>query len=143
MVSVQLFLASLQGYLWCKATASNADLSLNEFFCLIIIDIKRPCCVRKLNEELCLHAPATSKILNALEQKGLIDRRLDEHDKRMERVTLTVAGIDRCRRIHEATEATWNALSLEVPEERRSAFLECLQQMTRNTALENRTFSIH
>jgi DNA-binding MarR family transcriptional regulator len=49
-------------------------------------------CVKHVAEDLVMSVPAASRIVDGLHQKGYVERREDEHDRRMKRVSITPAG---------------------------------------------------
>lgn len=97
---------------------------------LLCLLIEKPCCVRKLTDLLGLRPSSTSKLLSRLESKGFVSRSLDPSDKRMERVELTLAGLEKARQIQERMH--WLLSASRNPDEPHAEFLQkSLVQLTR------------
>jgi DNA-binding MarR family transcriptional regulator len=75
-----------------KRVALSVGLSVEETHCLSQLYLHNPFCVRKLAELLGVSSTRISRILLALEKKGLIARRASPIDRRVELVTLTGKG---------------------------------------------------
>ena len=58
--------------------------------------------VKRLGEQLGLSLPAASRTADALVRRAFVERREDEHDRRIRRVRITDAGRDVVRRIEDA-----------------------------------------
>ena len=68
--------------------------------------------------------PATSRTVDGLLQRGLLERREDEHDRRIKRVRLTDEGRDVVDRIDTARLAGPRGLRRHaLPDEQRAALL--------------------
>jgi DNA-binding MarR family transcriptional regulator len=57
--------------------------------------------LKDLAECLSLSLPAASRAIDALHQRGYVDRREDEHDRRVKRVRITAVGAGALRRLNE------------------------------------------
>jgi DNA-binding MarR family transcriptional regulator len=69
------------------------DLSMTQVKLLYALDDpERELSLKDLGEELNLSLPAASRAIDALHQRGYVDRREDEQDRRMKRVRITPAG---------------------------------------------------
>ena len=63
-------------------------------------DPERELSLKDLGEELNLSLPAASRAIDALHQRGYVDRREDEQDRRMKRVRITPAGTGAIARLN-------------------------------------------
>jgi DNA-binding MarR family transcriptional regulator len=112
------------------ALAKDVDLPIFSLECLLVLFLDHPDSAGALAESLGIRKSSLSKLLNGLEEKGLVDRALDPDDRRMERLTLTPAGSDLVERVHtRATDIAMEMLA-KLPEERRSQFLRCVRTIT-------------
>ncbi|HEY4546854.1 MAG TPA: MarR family transcriptional regulator [Pedomonas sp.] len=84
-----------------------------------------------LAECLGIGGPSLVPVLNRLEALGLIERRLDTDDKRVNRIHLTAAGVDLAMRIETAIEALRKMALADVSDEQVSACLEVFAHMER------------
>jgi DNA-binding MarR family transcriptional regulator len=75
-----------------KSLAASVSLSPDELYCLSVIYISRPSCVKDLSTSLCARGPRTSRLLGNLESKGLLRRSLNPTDHRREEIGLTRNG---------------------------------------------------
>ncbi len=119
--------------------ASEADLTVSEFHCLLQLHLEKPCCVRRLTDILGIGATSTSKLLSSLDGKGWITRSLNKNDHRMEVVLVTKQGAEVIHRIMEAADTAAAALIDQLPPDRRGPFTECIHTVTSHM----RTFSHH
>jgi DNA-binding MarR family transcriptional regulator len=58
--------------------------------------------VKALSEELHLSLPAASRVADGLLKRGYVERREDEHDRRMKRIRITPEGRDVVERMQRA-----------------------------------------
>ncbi len=72
--------------------ASSARMTVDEFHALILLYTHKPQRVGQLSALLGVRDTRMSKILNALEEKGYLVRRLSTVDRRVEDVSLTPRG---------------------------------------------------
>lgn len=81
---------------------SEHELTLTQVKMLHQLD--RPDCDLPLTElaaTLSLSLPAVSRAIDALQERGYVERREDEHDRRMRRVRITAAGRRVLKRLME------------------------------------------
>src|SRR5438105_15032741 len=74
---------------------ADADLTLTTYKALHALAERErgdDVCVKHVAEDLVLSMPAASRIVDGLHQRGYVERREDEHDRRMKRVEITPAG---------------------------------------------------
>jgi DNA-binding MarR family transcriptional regulator len=99
---------TLFAYLLARSTPdffralSDADVTLTQVKLLHVLD--RPDAdhtLKDLSEEMSFSLAGASRSIDALHQRGLVDRREDEKDRRMKRVRITGQGQDLLRRLSE------------------------------------------
>jgi DNA-binding MarR family transcriptional regulator len=71
----------------------DLDLSITQMKALhALSDSPREISVKDLADRLGMSLPGTSRTVDALLRRGWLERREDEHDRRMKRVGITAAG---------------------------------------------------
>ncbi len=112
--------------------AKTAELPVYQLECLLILYLDHPDSAGSLAEKLDVHKSTLSKLLSALQERGLIDRALGDPDRRTERLTLTDAGLKIVERVQSRAEEIAFALLQLLPEERRFQFMGCVRTITSN-----------
>jgi DNA-binding MarR family transcriptional regulator len=104
-----------------KGLATSAGLSVDEFHCLSQLYLHAPCCVKDLCGKTGIHPTRASRLLNALEGKGYLTRRLGIEDKRKELLTLTPAGIGVARSLLQSCALSRRSLAGSLRESKGEA----------------------
>ena len=112
--------------------AKTAELPVYQLECLLFLYLDHPESAGSLAEKLDVHKSTLSKLLSALQDRGLIERALGDTDRRTERLTLTDAGLKIVERVQARAEKIAVALLQLLPEERRFEFLGCVRTITSN-----------
>jgi MarR family transcriptional regulator, organic hydroperoxide resistance regulator len=113
-----------------NALAKDVDLPLYSLECLLVLFLDHPDSAGGLAELLGIRRSSLSKLLNGLEERGLVDRALDPVDRRMEQLTLTRAGEVMIERVLSRGDEIAAEMLEKLPEERRSHFLRCIRTIT-------------
>jgi DNA-binding MarR family transcriptional regulator len=82
--------------------------------------------VKELSEQLGLSLPGTSRTVEGLLQRGYVERREDEHDRRMKRLRITDAGREVVTQVNTARLhglETWAATLTDAQREQLAAAL--------------------
>jgi DNA-binding MarR family transcriptional regulator len=82
---------------------ADADLTLTTYKALHALDQREyddEVCVKHVAEDLVLSVPAASRLVDGLHQRGYVERREDEQDRRMKRVRITPAGREVMARVN-------------------------------------------
>jgi DNA-binding MarR family transcriptional regulator len=97
------------------------DLSITQVKLLHALDDSdRERSVKDLSEAFALSLPAISRAIEVLHQRSYVERREDEHDRRMKRVTITPAGSALVKRFNETRLARLEELAATMtPAEQR------------------------
>jgi DNA-binding MarR family transcriptional regulator len=82
------------------ALVGELDLSITQLKTLHILEREGEVSVKELAEQLGLSLPAASRNVEGLLQRGYLERREDEHDRRMKRVRMTASGRELESRLH-------------------------------------------
>ena len=111
-------------------TRKSFNLTAGELQCLISLYIDKPGCVRELSEIMGTRGTTTSKILNSLEKKFIIERQLDQHDKRIEKTFLTPAGEEFARRVVSFYKNKFLSISRFADSRQLGSFIDFLNQLS-------------
>jgi len=114
------------------AMSREATLPVYQLECLLVLHLDQPTSAGSLAERLGIHKTSLSKLLGALQERGLVQRALGETDRRTEHVTLTEAGLAVVERAELRAEEIAIALLEMLPEERRTQFMGCVRTITSN-----------
>jgi len=117
-----------------NALAKEVNLPVYQLECVLLLYLDQPESAGSLAEKLGIHKSSLSKLLSALQGRGLIERALGDTDRRTERVTLTHAGTSLVGQVQVRAEEIAIALLELLPEERRSQFMGCVRTITSNEA---------
>jgi DNA-binding MarR family transcriptional regulator len=99
---------TLFSYLFATSTPdffralSEADVTLTQVKLMHVLD--KPDADRTLKdlaEDMSFSLAGASRSIDALHQRGLVERREDETDRRMKRVRITADGVELLRRLNE------------------------------------------
>lgn len=113
--------------------ALQHGLSMSMAFILINIS-KKGSNPTKLGPQMGMQANSLSRTLKSLEDKGLIERRRDEGDKREVLIFLTELGVE-ARKASNAIIADLNEhIYNRLTESQRQAFVEVIQQVRKSVA---------
>ena len=93
---------------------------------------KTPPCARDIEEAFQLSHPTVSGILSRLEQKGFIEMRPDEQDRRCKRIYILEKGMQLDETMHQTIHATEEALVRNFTEEEKAQFAALLQRAIDN-----------
>jgi DNA-binding MarR family transcriptional regulator len=124
---------TLFSYLLSTSTAdffralSERDVSLTQVKLLHVLD--KPDAdhtLKELAEEMSFSLAGASRSIDALHQRGLVERREDEHDRRMKRVRITPQGRALVRGLNEMRVALLGQFAQTLSETERSRLLEAL-----------------
>ena len=93
---------------------------------------KTPPCARDIEEAFQLSHPTVSGILSRLEQKGFIEMRPDEQDRRCKRIFVLPRGLELDETMHQTIRQTEEALVQDFTEEEKAQFAALLQHAIDN-----------
>ncbi len=119
-------LFSVLGYLVKSTTPDmfralgELDLSMTQVKLLYCLDDpEHELSLGDLAGDLSLSLPAASRAIDALQQRGYVERREDEQDRRMKRVRITDAGTDALRRLNRTRLAQLEEFAATMTEAER------------------------
>ena len=112
------------------ALLDELDLSMTHIKALqVLADCGGELSVKEVSERLGLSLPGASRTVDALLRRGYLERREDEHDRRMKRVGITAAGRDVARRIVEARLEGLEAFTSSLSAEQRTRLMSALHDL--------------
>jgi DNA-binding MarR family transcriptional regulator len=106
---------------------AEVDLSMTQLKMLhILMECERESSVKELAEELSMSLPNASRTIDGLLQRGLVERREDEHDRRVKRVGPTPAARELIDRVDTARLHGLEAWAADLSPVQRTALLDAL-----------------
>jgi len=129
MLEVQLVRAlrwQREVFTWVLA---DSGLEPCEYHALIHLDAREGVRQNELGMLLVRSKVATSRLLAALERKGLVERRDDREDTRSKRVRLTRKGQELLKRARRAQEATSALVARGMTKAERAALVRLLDKL--------------
>ena len=110
------------------------DVSVTQCYALEAIVLEGPLGVNDLAARLYLDKSTTSRVVDALEKKGYVERRASEEDRRALRLVATAAGRDLHARIQGDILAQERELLAEFAPEVRQSMAKLIGQLARAAA---------
>jgi len=112
--------------------SAHFDLSFAQAMALRELD--EPVPMRELASRLCCDASNVTGIVDRLEARGLVERRMAPDDRRVKRLVLTEAG-------HRLREEHWDGLTVDLPllDQLSAAERRTLADLLRRSVGEGRT----
>jgi DNA-binding MarR family transcriptional regulator len=112
------------------ALLDELDLSLSQVKALqILSDCGCELSVKEVSEELGLSLPGASRTVDALLRRGYLERREDEHDRRMKRIGITPGGRDVAHRIVGARLEGLEQFTASLSPEQRDRLMAALSDL--------------
>ncbi|MEA2394877.1 MAG: hypothetical protein QOJ82_2768 [Solirubrobacteraceae bacterium] len=106
------------------------DVSITQMKALhALSDCDSEISVKDLSDRLGLSLPGASRTVDALLRRGWLERREDEHDRRMKRVRITDGGLDVVRRIEDARLVGLEQYTASLTPEQRSQLATALADL--------------
>jgi DNA-binding MarR family transcriptional regulator len=108
---------------------ADADLTLTTYKALHALgerELGDDVCVKHVAEDLVMSVPAASRIVDGLHQRGYVERREDEQDRRMKRVRITPAGREVMARVNATRLAAGEQFAATLTEAERKRLAAAL-----------------
>jgi DNA-binding MarR family transcriptional regulator len=106
---------------------SEADVTLTQVKLMHVLDSPdADRTVKDLAEEMSFSLAGASRSIDALHQRGLVERREDEHDRRMKRVRITPSGQELLRNLNEMRVALLQQFIQTLTDDERGRLLDAL-----------------
>lgn len=93
------------------------DITAPQFKILLLLYRQQCSVCKELSQQLNMDAGATTRMVDRLEKKGLLQRHRDEHDRRRVRLALTPSGIGLCHEFPPLIVDALNALTTGMADE--------------------------
>jgi DNA-binding MarR family transcriptional regulator len=107
--------------------AAELDLPFSQLCTLVTLDLSdHPLAVHELAERLGLSVAAAGRAVDALVRTGMVERREDEHDRRVKRVSLAPPGIRLIERLTAAQVDGLRAFARMLTDEERANLYNAL-----------------
>lgn len=91
-----------------------------------------PPCPKDIEERYQLSHPTVSGILSRLEQKGFVEMRPDEHDRRCKRIYALPKGLELNETMHQTIHATEDKMVQDFTDEEKEQFQALLKRAIHN-----------
>ncbi|MBO9443748.1 homoprotocatechuate degradation operon regulator HpaR [Phaeobacter italicus] len=114
-----------------RALLSDADLTEQQWRVLRVVQESGDIDPTQISEQACLLLPSLTRILQKLEDKGLIQREKDQMDRRRQIVRITPAGEQIIDDNLEASLAVIENTRTKMGAERYEALLDLLNELNR------------
>jgi DNA-binding MarR family transcriptional regulator len=106
---------------------AEADLSMTQLKLLhVLVECRQEMSVKELAEELSMSLPNASRTIDGLLHRGLVERREDEHDRRVKRVGPTPAARELIDRVDTARLQGLEVWAAELSPVQRKTLLDAL-----------------
>ena len=108
---------------------ADADLTLTTYKALHALgerELGDDVCVKHVAEDLVMSVPAASRIVDGLHQRGYVERREDQQDRRMKRVSITPAGREVMARVNATRLAAGEQFAATLNESERKRLAAAL-----------------
>lgn len=109
-------------------------------FILLNIDVEKGTPATHIGPALGMEATSLSRVFNAMEQDGLIERRNDNTDKRKVTIFLTALGKEKRQLAKDFVLDFNNRVREQIPESKLNMFFEVLHEI--QTIIENKNTSL-
>ncbi|WP_111893373.1 MarR family winged helix-turn-helix transcriptional regulator [Acinetobacter sp. MB5] len=109
--------------------ALNGDFSFSQLNTLFLLYKQGPCSIAEIAENASISHNAASRMVDRLVQGGYVTRVEDQHDRRLKKVSLTVAGFNKLKELQIITTDVYNQVLSTVPIELQQQLKDVLQQI--------------
>lgn len=114
-----------------RAMLADADITEQQWRVLRVLDEDGPLEPTRIAEQACLLLPSLTRILQKLEDKGLIDRQRDQRDRRKQVVRITPDGSSLIEANQETAAAILQKMRDHLGAERYETLLDLLNELDR------------
>jgi DNA-binding MarR family transcriptional regulator len=112
------------------ALLAELDLSMTQLKLLhVLVECETEVSIKELAEDLSMSLPNASRTIDGLLQRGLLERREDEHDRRVKRVGATPAARELIDRVDTARLQGLEAWAERLSPEQRQTLLTALSSL--------------
>lgn len=127
----------------CKKQIDSITGTNGWIICYLSENMDKDIYQKDLEEHFTITRSTTSKVLNLMEQKGLIERHTVAHDARLKKIVLTERAWKVSKMMKQDIIKMENALTEGFTDEELEKLYSCMEIMTNNIKQEISTQSIH
>jgi DNA-binding MarR family transcriptional regulator len=112
------------------ALLAELDLSMTQLKLLhVLVECETEVSIKELAEDLSMSLPNASRTIDGLLQRGLLERREDEHDRRVKRVGATPAARELIDRVDTARLQGLESWAERLSPDQRQTLLDALSSL--------------
>lgn len=109
--------------------AARFDMTMATSYVLLNIDMEKGTPATKIGPSLGMEPRSMVRMLKTMEEKGLIYREVDEHDKRFVRIVLTAKGKEKRELARDGVISFNNLIRQKVPLDKLVVFFDVMQNI--------------
>ena len=109
--------------------AARFDMTMATSYVLLNIDMEKGTPATKIGPSLGMEPRSMVRMLKTMEEKGLIYREVDDHDKRFVRIVLTSKGKEKRELARDGVIGFNNLIRQKVPLEKLVIFFDVMQSI--------------
>ncbi|ODS82210.1 MAG: MarR family transcriptional regulator [Cytophagaceae bacterium SCN 52-12] len=109
--------------------AARFDMTMATSYVLLNIDMEKGTPATKIGPSLGMEPRSMVRMLKTMEEKGLIYREVDDHDKRFVRIVLTPKGKEKRELARDGVIGFNNLIRQKVPLEKLVIFFDVMQSI--------------
>lgn len=110
----------------------DKEINPSEYIYIVSLDDKEYKSQEELSEQLTISKSATAKAMKRLEKLELIDRIVDETDRRAYKITLTTKGLSMKKYLFSVLSKWAKIVSIGVDKDEEDRMIQILMQMSNN-----------
>ncbi len=115
------------GLLAKDKTPCGKDMSISEAFTLTLLSRDEPLTQKELSTRLRLEKSTVSRLIDGLERKEWVERRVCHRDRRRKHLHLTQRGNERARKVNQARRDRFKRILENIPEQNRGAVRDAFE----------------
>ena len=109
-----------------KADAACCGITVAQCHTLVEIGRKEGLSLNELSESLTIDKSTMSRTVDNLVKSGLVERRIDNADRRYAKITLTAKGVEKVESINSSMEDYFERIVDSIPREKRETVVAAL-----------------
>lgn len=122
-------LSHRQMHVLLQRALSKGDLTVSQMHQLSLIQHSEPISLKTLADRMQLTPGAVTQIVDALEKIGYVERKQDEHDRRVTNISLSPVGTQKLAGFKKTSQQVFRRASRSLSEHELETFLKAQQKM--------------
>lgn len=118
-----------QMHVLLQRALSKGDLTVSQMHQLSLIQSSEPISLKALAARMQLTPGAVTQIVDSLEGIGYVERKQDEHDRRVTNISISPAAAQKMADFKKTSQQVFRQASRSLSEEELAAFLKAQQKM--------------